>query len=54
MPYKLKKNRNGTYEVLDRLKNKIHSKHTSLEKAKKQIRLLEAIDHGWMPTHIKS
>jgi hypothetical protein len=28
----------------------IHSKGTSMEKAKSQVRLLNAIDHGFKPT----
>lgn len=30
--------------------NGIHAKATTLEKAKKQQRLLNAIDHGWKPS----
>ena len=29
------------------------SKHTSLEKAKAQERLLNAVEHGWKPTNKK-
>jgi hypothetical protein len=29
----------------------VHSKGTSLKNAKSQQRLLNAVDHGWKPTH---
>jgi len=31
--------------------NQVHAKHTSLENAKKQKRLLNAVEHGFKPTH---
>ena len=51
MPYKMCKVRNrDCYKVVNAKDGKIHSVCTSLEKAKKQIRLLNAVDHGWKPS----
>jgi len=30
--------------------NEVHAKGTSLKNAKKQERLLNAVEHGWKPT----
>lgn len=30
-----------------------HAKHTTKAKAQSQARLLNAVDHGWRPTHKK-
>ena len=50
MPYLIRKIRNKScYAVKNIETGHLHSKCTSLEKAKKQKRLLEAIDHGWKP-----
>ena len=38
----------GVYKV--RTPNMVHAKGTTKEKALKQQRLLNAIDHGWKPT----
>lgn len=29
---------------------RIHSKGTTLSRAKKQVKLLNAVDHGWVPS----
>jgi hypothetical protein len=50
MPVKVKKVKGG-YRVST--PNRVHAKHTTKAKAKKQQRLLNAIDHGWRPTHKK-
>lgn len=34
--------------------NAVHSKGTTLAKAKSQERLLNAVEHGWYPTGSKS
>jgi len=47
MPGKISKVKGG-YQVST--PNMVHAKHTTLEKAKKQQRLLNAIDHGFKPT----
>lgn len=48
MPVTIKKV-NGKYQVST--PNGIHSKHTTKTKALAQSRLLNALDHGFMPTH---
>lgn len=47
MPAKIRKVGNK-YQV--RTPNGVHAKGTTLAKAKKQQRLLNAIDHGWVPS----
>jgi hypothetical protein len=47
MPYKLKKI-GGKYEVMNLDSGKKHGK-TSKKKAESQLRLLRAIDHGFVP-----
>jgi hypothetical protein len=49
MPYKIEKNKDGTYKVVNKITGKIHSFDTTLENAKKQIRLMQAVDHGYKP-----
>jgi hypothetical protein len=44
MPYAIEKHASG-YAVVNRQTGKVHSKHTTEDKAKAQFRLLEAIDH---------
>jgi len=43
MPYKLVKNDNGSYAVVNIKTGYVHSKGTTLKKAKSQLRLLEMI-----------
>ena len=50
MPYSVRKNEDGSYKVVDRETGKVHSEHTTKEKAERQRRLLEGIRHGWKPT----
>jgi len=45
MPYTIKKNKDGSYRVINIDKNEIKAKHTTKSKAMKQIKLLEYIDH---------
>lgn len=53
MPVSITKEKGGTYQV--RTPNRIHAKGTTLEKAKAQERLLNAIEHSnWRPTGKKS
>jgi phage gp16-like protein len=49
LPYSVRKT-NGSYQVVDRETGKVHSRHTTKEKAERQRRLLEGIRHGWKPT----
>lgn len=51
MPAEIKKVGKGRYQV--ETPNMVHAKGTTLEKAKRQKRLLQAIDHGWTPTKKK-
>ena len=46
MPYKIEKNRDGTYKVVNKKTGQIHAYHSTLENAKRQIRLMQALDHG--------
>jgi hypothetical protein len=49
MPYSIRKVRNKEcYCVKNTITNEIHSKCTTLEKAKSQVRLLQAIKHGFV------
>ena len=45
MPYKIKKLKNGLYQVKNVDKDKIKAKGTTLRKAKAMIRILEYIDN---------
>jgi hypothetical protein len=49
MPAKMTKTDQG-YRVST--PHAVHAKHTTKEKAKAQVRLLHAVDHGWRPTGI--
>lgn len=51
MPAKVTKNKKGGYTV--RTPNATHAKNTTKKKAKAQARLLNAVDHGWVPTKKK-
>jgi hypothetical protein len=46
MPYKIEANGDGTYKVINELTGKVHAKRTSKKRAEKQVRLMEAVDHG--------
>ena len=48
MPGRMTKNPDGSYRVAT--PNMVHAKHTSKANAESQIRLLNAVDHGWQPT----
>lgn len=48
MPAKKTKLSSGKYRVST--PNGVHAKGTTKAKAKSQVRLLNAIDHGWRPT----
>jgi hypothetical protein len=50
MPYVLVKTGDGRYGVRNAVTGVVHSYHTTLAKAKAQIRLLLAIDHGFIPS----
>lgn len=48
MPVKVRKTKGGKYRVSTASGTK--AKATTKEKAKKQKRLLNAVEHGWKPT----
>lgn len=51
MPARKIKNRDGTYRVVS--SGGVHAKSTSKAKAEAQIRLLNAIEHGFVPSKNK-
>ena len=51
MPAKARKNDSGGYSVST--PNGVHAKDTTKAKAEAQVRLLNAIDHGWKPGNKK-
>lgn len=54
MPYTIRKVRNkDCYKVVNKINDRIHAKCSTLENAKKQKRLLDAIDHGFKPKSSK-
>ncbi len=60
MPYSIRKSRcrscgeKTCYRVMNTKTKEVRAKCTTLAKAKKQVRLLHAVDHGWRPTGMKS
>ena len=44
MPYEIKHVSKNRFQVINRINGKIHSKGTTLEKAEKQVRLMEYMD----------
>lgn len=48
MPYEIRPN-GSEFEVVNKNTGKVHAKHTTKEKAEKQVRLLEMVEHGKMP-----
>ena len=53
MPYIIRKKKN-CYTVKNKKTKRVHSYCTTLVKAKKQVRLLNAIDHGFIPKRRKN
>lgn len=47
MPYKIRKKKSDGYSV--RGPSGVHAKNTTKEKAESQVRLLNAIEHGFEP-----
>jgi hypothetical protein len=55
MPYTIRKVRNkNCYQLKNSITGKVFSKCTSIESAKKQLRLLNAVEHGWKPNKSKT
>lgn len=51
MPVSIKKVPGGLYKVAT--PHGVKAKHTTLKNAKKQERLLNAVEHGWKPSKSK-
>ena len=49
MPYAIQANPDKSYRVVNTETRKVHSKHTTKEKAQAQLRLLLGIEHGMIP-----
>jgi hypothetical protein len=49
MPYGIRRLPTGQYEVVNTATQFVHARHTTKEKAKAQVRLLQAIEHGFEP-----
>lgn len=49
MPYSLKRISTRKWKVVNVRTGRVHSR-TTLKKAKRQLRLLNAIEHGFIPT----
>lgn len=54
MPYKIIPTAAGDFSVINDRNQAIHSFHTTLDKAQAQLRLLNAINHGFVPTGIRN
>jgi len=52
MPYQIKKVKGG-YAVINRTTGVVHSKKTTLEKAKNQMRLLYMVHHKFKPEQVR-
>lgn len=54
MPYTMEKitdgKNKGKYRVKNKDTGKVHSEATSMMNAKKQMRLMQGVEHGWKPT----
>ena len=46
MPYKIKKNRSGTFMGINSKTKRVHSKRTTKKRAIKQMRLLYALENS--------
>lgn len=51
MPYAIRENDDGTYRVVNSETGEVHAKSTSKRNAKRQVRLLHGVDHGFKPSH---
>ena len=50
MPYSMFRLPDGHYRVINTESRRVHSKHSTKENAQKQMRLLNAVEHGFVPT----
>jgi hypothetical protein len=51
MPYAIRKISSGKYEVINSMTGDVKAAGTSKRNAKRQVRLLHGVDHGWKPGH---
>ena len=49
MPYEIEPIGEGKYRVINAESGTVHAQHTTLGKAKKQVRLLYGLEHGMKP-----
>jgi hypothetical protein len=49
MPYAIRKNQDGSYKVVNKESGSVKAAHTSLDNARRQIRLLHGVKHGMRP-----
>jgi len=49
MPYMLQRHHDESYSVVNIETGRVASKHTTKDKAEKQIRLLRGVEHGMTP-----
>jgi hypothetical protein len=50
MPFAIVKHADKSYSVINTETHKVHALHTTKEKAKRQMRLLYGVMHGFEPT----
>jgi hypothetical protein len=48
--YKIRRNDDGSYRVINTVSGKVHGHHETEDNAKHQRQLLYAVGHGWKPT----
>ena len=51
MPYKILSNPDGTKRLINAQTGRVVAKRTTLQRAKRQLRLLQGVEHGWTPTN---
>jgi hypothetical protein len=50
MPYSIRKVKDDVYRVKNKETGRVISKGTTKTKAERQVRLLNALEHGYVPT----
>jgi len=53
MPYKILRNKDGSYRVVNKDSGRVHAAHATKENAKAQVRLLGGVEHGMVPRRTK-
>jgi len=54
MPYAIQSNGDSTFRVVNTESGKVHAKRVSKRVAKSQLKLLNAIEHGYDPSASRS